>query len=44
LSALVFPAGVTPVAHADDDPVIVSIPTKKGGGESEEAEGEAAAT
>ncbi|MBK7954067.1 MAG: 50S ribosomal protein L25/general stress protein Ctc [Candidatus Accumulibacter sp.] len=44
LSALVFPAGVTPVGHGDDDPVVVSIPTKKGGGESEAAEGEAAAT
>jgi large subunit ribosomal protein L25 len=44
VSELVFPAGVKPVTHGDDDPVVASIPAKKGGAETEAAEGEAAAT
>ncbi|MBP6708718.1 MAG: 50S ribosomal protein L25/general stress protein Ctc [Candidatus Accumulibacter sp.] len=41
-SELVFPPGVTPVLHGDDY-VLVSIPARKGGGEADEAAGEAAA-
>ena len=41
LSELVFPAGVKPVMHGDDDPVVVAITVKKAAAEGEE--GEAAA-
>ena len=41
VSQLTYPAGVKPVLHAGDDPVVVSIPVKKGA--SEAAEGEASA-
>ena len=41
VSQLTYPAGVKPVLHAGDDPVVVSIPVKKGAGEA--AEGEASA-
>lgn len=41
-SELAFPPGVSPVLHGEDY-VVVSIPAKKGAGESEEAEGGAAA-
>ncbi len=40
VSELVFPSGVKPVMHGDEDPVVASIPAKKGG----TAEGEAAAS
>jgi large subunit ribosomal protein L25 len=39
----IFPAGVKPVLHGEDY-VVVSIPAKKGGEESECGEGEAAAS
>ena len=49
LSQIVFPKGVAPTAHTDDDPVVVTISAKKaevveeGEGEREgEGEGEAA--
>ena len=44
VSELVFPAGVKPVTHGDEDPVVASIPARKGGAETDAAEGEAAAT
>ena len=42
-SQLVYPKCVKPVLHAGDDPVVVSIPVKKGSGEAGEGEGEATA-
>jgi len=42
VSELVFPAGVKPVVHGDEDPVVASIPAKKGGAAAEG--GEAAAS
>lgn len=42
-SQLVFPPGVKPLLHGDEDPVIVSIPAKRGGADTEVAEGEASA-
>jgi len=41
-SELAFPPGVSPVLHGEDY-VVVSIPARKGAGESDEAEGGAAA-
>ena len=38
VSQLTYPAGVKPVLHAGDDPVVVSIPVKKGAGEAAEGE------
>jgi large subunit ribosomal protein L25 len=40
VSQLVYPKGVKPVTHGDDDPVVVAITVKKGG---DAAEGEEAA-
>lgn len=40
VSQLVYPKGVKPVMHGDDDPVVVAITVKKGG---DAAEGEEAA-
>jgi large subunit ribosomal protein L25 len=40
VSQLVYPKGVKPVMHGDDDPVVVAITVKKGG---EAVEGEEAA-
>ena len=42
VSQIVFPAGVTPIAHGNDDAVVVSISVKKAVA-AETAEGEAAA-
>ena len=42
VSQLVFPNGVKPIAHGDDDPVVVAITVKKAVAE-EGAEGDAAA-
>ena len=39
VSDLVFPAGVKPVTHGDEDHVVASIPAKKGGAEADAAEG-----
>ncbi len=45
ISQLVFPAGVKPFVHGDDDPVVASIPARRSGGEADEtAEGEGAAS
>jgi large subunit ribosomal protein L25 len=38
VSQLTYPAGVKPVLHAGDDPVVVSIPVKKGASEAGEGE------
>lgn len=43
VSQLVFPKGVKPVTHGNDDPVVVAITVKKAAAEAEGAEGEAAA-
>jgi large subunit ribosomal protein L25 len=43
VSQLVYPKGVKPVLHAGDDPVVVSIPVKKGASEAGEGEAPAAA-
>ncbi len=43
VSQLVYPQGVKPVVHGNDDPAVVTITTKKVAAEEESAEGEAAA-
>jgi len=42
-SQIVYPKGVKPAGHGNDDPVVVSIPIKKAEVAEEGAEGEAAA-
>ena len=42
VSQLVFPQGVKPVMHGSDDPVVVTITTRKAAAAEEGAEGEAA--
>ncbi|MCM8625391.1 50S ribosomal protein L25/general stress protein Ctc [Accumulibacter sp.] len=44
VSELAYPAGVKPVLHGDDDPVVASIPARKGATEAEEGAGEASAS
>jgi len=43
VSQIVFPAGVTPIAHGSDDAVVVTISIKKAVAAEEDAEGDVAA-